>query len=588
MGVCSELAAEAVDVAAWDARMAQLALGHGLLRLRIGEVAEALVGGGKHHELGFANQHAYAYERVSKSGAWLGESRRVAKRLVALPEVRWALTSGAISWKMAELLARHATADDEALIVAAARRSTVREMAEVLAESAESKDVQTDEDGERYCTVVRRVGIDTLWDCAVTSQLVDHLDGQAQGDGWLAAVLAEATSTLHNTGVDPLIESVGDECTRWSERRRAAEALRVREEVASEQAAEARGRAPWARDDLERAAWDERADDEPLPDAPVALDAMLRRLVRELDRMDLALGAQLDLFRQMRGFSALGYASLSQYARERLGLGRSAMWQKIRLSRGATRLPALGDAVARGMMGQEAAALVARVADAESVGPWLERAGRRTYDHIRQEVEVAERRAAERGLKKAPLPPNDVEMEHFFAEERGVLSGERLRAALEEDAVRMCERPAATGHELRLRVPESVFREFRMMEVAYGRAGMPGEFVSFLCRQLWAVWLPMLGESDKWEHIYARDGYKCACPVCDKRDVTLHHLRYQSHGGGHEPSNVLSICYWHHLEGEHAGRLKVRGPASRPTWELGRRGEPPLMRVVGRELLASA
>jgi hypothetical protein len=168
-----------------------------------------------------------------------------------------------------------------------------------------------------------------------------------------------------------------------------------------------------------------------------------------------------------------------------------------------------------------------------------------------------------------------------------MLSGEMVREALTEGGVRMCHKRGGGGRagkrELRFRVPEDVFVEFRMMEVAFERAGLAGEFVALLCRTFWYVWAPVLGTSDKWEAIYRRDRYRCACPVCLRRDVTLHHLTYRAAGGGDEAENVLAMCAGCHLEGEHAGRLKVRPPASRPRWELGRRGRAPVVVVEGRE-----
>ncbi|MBW2462101.1 MAG: hypothetical protein JRH11_10680 [Deltaproteobacteria bacterium] len=82
-------------------------------------------------------------------------------------------------------------------------------------------------------------------------------------------------------------------------------------------------------------------------------------------------------------------------------------------------------------------------------------------------------------------------------------------------------------------------------------------------------------------------------------------MKYRSAGGGDEGDNVLSVCAACHLEGEHGGRLKVRvskkaerrrrrrgaglltrPPAGKPRWELGRRGQTPVMVVEGRERLA--
>ncbi|RLB45773.1 MAG: hypothetical protein DRJ42_29175, partial [Deltaproteobacteria bacterium] len=296
-------------------------------------------------------------------------------------------------------------------------------------------------------------------------------------------------------------------------------------------------------------------------------------------------------FRRADGHTRLGYASFDHYVRERLGLGRSAVFQKMKLAREAERLPEIGEALRKGAVDQEAAMLVARVAAPHTVEAWLERASRRTYKHLREEVELVEtRRRVEGARAGAAMPPSDEEVAAFFELESTMLSGEMVKEALTPKGVRMCQQlpsvGSATGRrEVRFRVPEDVFVQFRMAEVAFGGSELPGEFLSFICRTFWWVWGPMLGVSDKWEMTYRRDGYRCASPVCRRRDVTLHHLVYRSAGGGDEGGNVLSVCAWCHLEGEHGGRLKVRPPSERPRWEMGRRGRAAVVVVEGRERL---
>ncbi len=290
-----------------------------------------------------------------------------------------------------------------------------------------------------------------------------------------------------------------------------------------------------------------------------------------------------------RGWEALGCGRFEQWIRERLGLGRATVMRRIRLAADAERLPEIGVALRRGQTSEAAALLVGRVADPRTVEPWLDRTVRRTFAHLSEEVEIAERRAGVRGVAGARTgvwPPNDAEVAHFEAEERAVLSGERLRRAVDEDApVSFCEvkgRGPRT-REVSFRIPLDAFVEFRMMEVAFVRSGLEGVFLRVICREFWRDWLPWLGKSDRWEHIHRRDGYRCKCPVCRRRDVTLHHLRYRGRGGDDAPDNLASICAFHHLDGEHGGRLKVTGPASRMTWRLGPVERPPVMVVVGRE-----
>ncbi len=615
MGLLREAAEAAVDVDALDEELVRLAGARSRLRLRIGRVAEALLRQRGHHELGFSSVRAYAYERLGCKSGWVNESRRVWRQLEALPHVHDALLRCVITWRKAALLGRHATSADEEVMLAAARQSTVRELEEILADvEAMRERAEEDELGRRSCTVVRQVDVETFWACEVTSKLVDHLESCALGDGWIEHVLAEATSTMQNAGIEPTNEAVAEECARWIERRREGIAARQRAEAMAEERAEAEGRPMWQGLPLpEGAGRAEDGEDEALPSDPQLLDRILVSLAKELASADLWLGASLERFKLLHGWERGGFASFDHYVAERLGLSRTAARDKMKLAREIERLPALGDAVRDGRIEKEAARVVARVANVDTVESWLTRAERRTYKHLREEVEVAETLARAGEGRWGLGPPDADDVEAFFAYEREVLSGELLKEALESNGtVRMCDRasgppptnpdhgegprptPQRTGspptprgrREIRLRIPEEVFVQFRMMEVAYERAGFADEFLSFLCGQFWWVWAPTLGISNRWEHIYNRDRYKCRCPVCFRRDLTAHHLKRRSQGGGDEDENLAGICAFDHLELIHGGRMNVRGPASRIRWELGRTGRPPVVVVVGRERVA--
>ncbi len=74
-------------------------------------------------------------------------------------------------------------------------------------------------------------------------------------------------------------------------------------------------------------------------------------------------------------------------------------------------------------------------------------------------------------------------------------------------------------------------------------------------------------------------------PVCNRRDVTPHHLVFRSAGGGDEPANMGSFCTWCHLCGVHGGLIRARGTAELIHWELGAL-ESPCLVVHGRERVA--
>jgi hypothetical protein len=126
---------------------------------------------------------------------------------------------------------------------------------------------------------------------------------------------------------------------------------------------------------------------------------------------------------------------------------------------------------------------------------------------------------------------------------------------------------------LKLRVSEDYYWHYRSRERLHRRFGPPGSFLRFLCFALIGTWQPALRTGVAYEHVYARDRFRCASPVCTRRDVTPHHLRFRSHGGGEQLENLVSLCSWCHLEGIHQGRLKATPPASAVRWVIGRAGQ---------------
>src|SRR5215831_21017698 len=92
-----------------EAELARLGRCEAQMKLRIGELLDALFERKGHHELGFSSFEAYVVERCQHSRAWGRETRALAKRLRVrgLFAIRLAILSGRLSTSMAELLARH-------------------------------------------------------------------------------------------------------------------------------------------------------------------------------------------------------------------------------------------------------------------------------------------------------------------------------------------------------------------------------------------------------------------------------------------------------------------------------------------------
>jgi hypothetical protein len=162
--------------------------------------------------------------------------------------------------------------------------------------------------------------------------------------------------------------------------------------------------------------------------------------------------------------------------------------------------------------------------------------------------------------------------------------------AFDELAASMYDRqsPAEGRHRarggrvtLRLRVRESTARFYRMVE--RGAAGLLPQGMSFMeyaCLSVWAAWRHTLNPKVAYAQIYARDRHRCSCPVCGRRDVTPHHVKYRSRGGDDTDENVVALCSECHLRLVHGGVITVEGRAGKLTWSIGRAGS---LVVVGRE-----
>ena len=100
-------------------------------------------------------------------------------------------------------------------------------------------------------------------------------------------------------------------------------------------------------------------------------------------------------------------------------------------------------------------------------------------------------------------------------------------------------------------------------------------------RTVKAEWEDQPGHRDP---VFARDGWRCAVPVCtSRRELHDHHVVFRSRGGGNERTNRITLCALHHLRGLHAGRIRAEGDAPHAiTWEIGVwPGRRPLLRLVG-------
>ncbi len=600
-----------------DARLVKLARGASRARLFLGDMLEAFARKSGHHAFGYSSFQAYAVEQSGRRSRWVTETRTVARRLRLLPELRSALVSGAIGWSKAELAARGGIEGSDSELAVLASSLTVRQMRHHLASGAGTErstgvppptppaateaapgdgatslgngiaepqsTVETAlEEATDTVSLHLKLSPTDTWMFFWLGRFASHVSGVYQThEETLSAALAETfTSLCSQLPSDALLRAAGADAAS-AEREAAARAkqellARLRDE--SEQRAEPRFRATQT----------QSADYEALSSSYDDVDswtleqlhAQIRQAAKELSTRDIELGRVALSFHRERSAKALGFATEQQYAREQLGMSGSQFKARVTL---ATRLShPVRVALAQGRIGHEAASLIVRIADEKTTEAWLERASLRTVKHLREEVQIAELLRATTGDTGAP--PTERTVRDVRDLEGRLLAGDR--SVLDMPAGRMS---ALRGGRvaLRLRVSRDTARFYRALEELLCRSGRLSEshsFIRHLCDTFWDAW----GHYETRQHgqfgrVYQRDCFRCQSPVCERRDVGPHHLRFRSHGGTDDDENVVSLCAWCHLDGVHRGRLTVTGPASNPTWLVG-----PALRLMGRRVVRRA
>jgi hypothetical protein len=492
------------------------------------------------------------------------------------------------------------------------------------------------------CTLTCTVNREDAWLFEATRCLLEQL-GERGAAAQIEALLAEAHGTLlallprrrrEHSAVDVGLRSTDVARQRWLERLRR---WREEAELACEQRIVGQPtRNPSASPSpmlgsLVAAA---ALGIEPLEHlTAVQLDRQVRSLAAALARHELELSQLVLGFHRAGGWRRLGYATEAQYARERLGLSRSSLAARRALALRLESLPSVAAALGKNQIGVEAALQIVRIATANTEAAWIERASRRTIKHLREEVAAAQVAVRLAGESDCP-PPDDDEIATFHTLERSVVSGRfgqpqadvaRPSTAGSAPSVGAGREPAEPSSEprrawrimlgsltawlasglqmsaaaprpapsrgaalagrvtLRLRMTRETQAMWRSLEAQARCCLREGtSWLRFACLSVWHSWRHLLGTELAYGHIYVRDRFRCTSPVCNRRDVTPHHIHFRSAGGGDEDQNLTSPCTWCHLHGVHGGRIRAIGTADHLRWELGPKSAPILI-IDGRE-----
>ena len=317
-------------------------------------------------------------------------------------------------------------------------------------------------------------------------------------------------------------------------------------------------------------------------DQPAArCDRSLRRSLAALDhaRQCSVLWFADIMARQL--YRELGYATINQYARQRLGFSKSRCGDFIRLAQKLEALPRVKAAVADGSLGYTKAREIVTVATAKTEAAWLEAAQRPRRELAAQVKRVkaaakanpaqAELLPAATVVAPAELPvrliieltPEQEARRAALVEklhkqggapaDRAELLLEALAALVESRAPRGAPAPPVQIH-----VHEEADGTLAV-ETDHGRRTLaPAD--ADRCRCDAAVSRP--GRPDKAtipprlrRQVLARDRHRCRAPGCGRtRFLEVHHVKARADGGGHDPTNLVTLCaachrLWHERRG---------------------------------------
>jgi len=293
------------------------------------------------------------------------------------------------------------------------------------------------------------------------------------------------------------------------------------------------------------------------PTAPAQIDRQLRSLAATLAMRDIELGELACAIVDHEAWRMFGYASFDHHCRERIGLA-----------------------------------------------PWIERATQRTVKQIREDIDATELLARLEGRSPCTFTPPDADILDAVDDvERSVIAaitGLTETPASQTSGDLSAPTPEAgpttlhlsltesTGHLMASRGQRATRRVgsssthrtspggaltfalgfWRALDRLHGQMSGGAPFVPFLVRAVLDTWRDTTAGQVAYADVYLRDRWRCASPVCRSRNVTPHHIRFRSHGGGEERTNLISLCERCHLELVHHHKLRVSGHAPNGlTWQ---------------------
>lgn len=319
------------------------------------------------------------------------------------------------------------------------------------------------------------------------------------------------------------------------------------------------------------------------------IDRQLRRLAKQRAGLDAEEARWLRRADEANVWRALGYVHALEYLEDVFGYAPRTAQERLRVARELGQLPMLEAELDGGNMPYSIVRGVTRVATPETEASWIEKARGRNYRQVEQLLA---------GRKKGDEPTDEAEpmlVEHDItlkldASTRALLRETRAhlekelghaiddatfidmvcRRAIEERGddssgdkeSKQVSRPGTMIHLTTCRHCKASMQHgagvsFPLTKAELERAECDAIIVDDERGKRAASEIPPAMR----RQIFERDQYRCRFPGCrSARNLDIHHVEHQEHGGDHSSGNLGTVCRGHHKL-NHDGVISISGDA---------------------------
>jgi hypothetical protein len=270
-----------------------------------------------------------------------------------------------------------------------------------------------------------------------------------------------------------------------------------------------------------------------------ALTAVKKYLVSENELLEI-----IQKIFDTRAFSELGYRSLHEYCVLALKLTDAQAYAFTSVLKKSREVPELKEAVQKGELSLNAARKIVSVITPATQQTWIEKAKTLRQKELEKEIVKNHPEKKVRSAIK-PITENkrelrvliDKDLEAMIERIKDLESQRTKKVVTLEDAL-------VAMAKLFLENKDPIERAKRFDKKSKVQVTLPegpkkSNALVFSARR--KIPEPILRQ------VRLRDGGRCQAIPCNERKwLEVHHIKPWSQGGGHELTNLLTLCYFHH------------------------------------------